>query len=189
MKKILVVLAVLIFLSPLLPARGDTFFASVGGAALFPGDKNFKNLYGDVLLSPEIKVGYNLYRNFYFWLGGSFASATGALPVLEDEIKATQTFLSLGAGWETRRGRRWQGEFFAALLLAGFREKAMGATASKTAPGFDLGTGLRYYLGKKTFVGMTVGYAGAWTTARTEALERDIILGGLRLGAGLGFRF
>ncbi len=189
MKKILVVLVVLISLNPLLPARGDRFFASAGGAALFPGDKNFKNLYGGALLSPEIKVGYSLYRNFYFWLGGSSVSATATLPVLGDEIKATQTFLSLGAGWETRRGRRLQGEFFAALLLAGFREKAMGDTASKWAPGFEVGTGLRYYLGKKTFAGMAVGYAGAWTTARTEAGEKDIILGGLRVSGRLGFRF
>jgi hypothetical protein len=189
MKKIPVVLVVLISLSPLLPAGSGKFFASAGGAALIPGDKNFKSLYGDVLLSPEIKVGYNLYRNFYFWLGAGFVSATGALPVLGDEIKATQTFLSLGAGWETRQGRHWQGEFFAALLMAGFREKAMGATASKWAPGFEAGTGLRYYLGGKTFVGMAVGYAGAWTTARTEAGEKDIILGGLRLSARVGFRF
>jgi len=188
MKKIPIVL-ILISLSPLLPARGDKFFASVGVAALVPGDKNFKKLYGDVLLSPELKVGYNLYRNFYFWLGGSFISATGHLPVLGDEIKATQMFLSLGAGWETRRGRHLQGEIFVALLMAGFREKAMGATASKWAPGFEAGTGLRYYLGKTTFVRVAAGYAGAWTTARTEAGEKDIILGGMRFGVGLGFRF
>jgi opacity protein-like surface antigen len=188
MKKILVVL-VLISLTPLLPAKNDKFFASAGAAAFVPADKNFKKLYGDVRLSPEITLGYNLYRHFYFWLGGGFVSATGHLPVLGDEIKATQTLLSLGAGWETRRGRRWQGELFAALLMAGFREKAMGDTASKWAPGFDAGAGVRYYLRKKVFVGVTVGYAGAWTAVRTEAGETDIILGGLRLGGGLGFRF
>lgn len=188
MKKIPVILF-LIALSQFLPAAGGKFFASVGAAAFFPGDKNFKNLYGDVLLSPEVKVGYNLYGHFHFWLGAGFVSATGRLPVLGDEIKATQTLLSLGAGWETRRGRRWQGEIFAALLMAGFREKAMGDTASKWAPGFDAGIGLRYYLGKKTFVRLAAGYAGAWTTARTEAGEKDIVLGGMRLGAGVGFRF
>ena len=156
---------------------------------MFPADSGFKDLYGDVQVSPELKVGYNLYRNFYFWLGGSFVSATGTVPVLEDEIKASQTFLSLGAGWETRRGRRLQGDLFAALLLAGFREKAMGETASKSAPGFEVGAGLRYFLKKKIFLGVAVGYAGAWTTVRTEAGDSDIILGGLRLGGRLGFRF
>lgn len=188
MKKILIVL-VLIFLRPLLPASGDKFFASAGGAALFPGDNGFKKLYGKVLFSPEIRVGYNLYRNFYFWMGGSFVAATYTLPDLEDEIKATQTFLSLGAGWETRRGRRWQGELFIALLLAGFREKGMGDSASKWAPGFETGTGLRYYLKKKIFMAVSVSYAGAWTTVRTEARETDVVLGGLRLSGRLGFRF
>jgi opacity protein-like surface antigen len=188
MKKILIVLF-LISWAPLLPAGSGKFFASVGAAALVPGDNNFKDHYGSVLFSPEIKVGYNLYRSFYFWAGGSFASATGTLPVLEDKIKATQMFLSLGAGWETRRGRRWQGELFAALLLAGFRERAMNDTASKSAAGLEVGAGLRYYLKKKIFLGVAVGYAGAWTTARTEAGETDIILGGLRLSGRLGFRF
>lgn len=187
--KIIPIVLILISLSPLLPAGNDKFFASAGAAAFAPGDKNFKSLYGDVQLSPEIRIGYNLYRHFHFWLGGSFVTATATLPVLGDKVRATQTFLSLGAGWETRRGRRLQGELCAALLMAGFREKGMGATASRWAPGFEAGTALRYFLGKKTFVRLAAGYTGAWTTARTEAGEKDIILGGMRLGAGLGFRW
>jgi opacity protein-like surface antigen len=188
MKKLLIVL-VLISWVPLLPAGSDKFFASAGAAALVPADNHFNDLYGSVLFSPEIKVGYNLYRNFYFWTGASFASAKGTLPVLGDGIQATQMFFSLGAGWETRRGRRWQGEIFAALLLAGFREKAMGDTASKSAAGLEVGAGLRYYLKKKMFLGLAAAYAGAWTTARTEAGETDIILGGMRLSGRLGFLF
>jgi opacity protein-like surface antigen len=188
MKKILIVF-VLISLCPLLPAKGDKFFVSAGAAALAPGDKVFKNRYSKLLFSPELKVGYNLNRNFYFWLGGSFVSAKGTLPVLGDEIKASQTFVSLGAGWQTRRGRRLQGELFAALLMAGFREKAMGDTVSKWAPGFDVGAGVRYYLKKKIFFGAAVSYAGAWATVRTEAGENDIILGGPRLSGRLGFCF
>ena len=188
MKKTLIVL-LLISLSQLLPAKGDRFFASVGAAALMPADKEFKSLYGEVHVSPEIKAGYTLFRGFYFWAGASFFSATGVLPVLEDEVKVSQMFFSLGAGWEARLGRRLRGEIFAAALLAGFREKGMGDSVSRSAPGLEVGGGLRYMLKKKLFAGLGVSYAGASTTARTEAGETDIVLGGLRLSGRLGIRF
>jgi len=188
MKKIMIVI-LLLAMSPLLTAREDKFFAGIGVAALFPADGRFKELYGTVQVSPELMAGYHLYRNFYFWLGGSFISASGVIPLLEEKIQATQTFISLGAGWETRRGRRLQADLGAALLLAGFREKALGSTASKWSPGFDVRAGLRYFLKEKLFLGLSLGYAGAWTTARTEAGTVDIILGGMRLGGQLGLRF
>jgi opacity protein-like surface antigen len=183
------IMVLVLSLGALLPAKGDKFFVSAGTAALFPGDSRFSDIYGKVQVSPELRLGYNLYSNFYFWLGGSFLSAKGTLPVVADETKATQTFLSLGAGWETRRGRHLQADLFAALLLAGFKEKAMGETASRSALGFDAGGGMRYFLSKKVFLGVSVSYAGAWTTAQFAGKEKDIILGGLRLGGRLGFCF
>jgi len=188
MKKILIMVAILC-LCRFLPAAGDRFFASAGPAVMFPGDSRFAEFYGQVQFCPELKAGYNLYKNFYLWLGYSFFSAKGKVPVLEDETKASQNFLTLGAGWETRRGRRLQADLFAALLLAGFKENAMGETASKSALGFEAGAGLHYFLQKRVFLGVSVSYAGAWATARFAEKETDIILGGLRVSGRLGFRF
>lgn len=180
-----VILSMLLALAIALPAQGDRFFASIGASAFAPADARFKDLYGDVQASPEFKLGYNLYRNFYFWLGGSFVSATGIIPVLEAEAKASQMFLSLGAGWETRRWGRLQADLCAALLLGGLHENAMDETVSKWAPGFDVRAGLRYFLKKKIYLGLTLGYAGAW--AEINAL--DIVIGGVRIGGSLGLRF
>ena len=188
MKKILIVVLFLSFCR-FLPAAAESFFASAGVATVFPGDRDFADIYGKVQFSPELKVGYNLYKNFYFWLGYSFFNAKGIVPILEDKATASQSFFTLGAGWETRRGRRLQGDLFAALLLAGFREKAMGETASKSALGFEAGTGLRYFLREKVFLGISVAYSGAWTSVRFSEKETDIILGGLRLSGRVGFRF
>jgi hypothetical protein len=180
---------VLLSAALVLPAGGDRFFVSAGAAALLPADSRFADTYGKVQLSPELRAGYNLYRHFYFWLGGGFCTASWTIPVVEEKSAATQAFLSLGAGWETRRTRRLQADLTIALLMAGFREKAMGATASKWAPGFDVRIGLRHFLKQRLFLGMTVGYAGAWTSIRTETGESDIVLGGVRLGGLVGFRF
>lgn len=184
MKKIAIV-SMLLALAIVLPAGNSKFSASIGVSAFQSADAGFKNLYGSTQVCPELKLGYNLYRSFYFWLGGGFISATGTIPVLEVEAKASQTFLSLGAGWETRRWHRLQADVCAALLMAGLREKAMDATVNKWAPGFDVRTGLRYFLKETVFLGVNLGYAGAWT----EVEAKDIIIGGLRLGGSLGFRF
>ncbi len=184
MKKIVIVL-ILLALVIVLPAKDSKFFANIGVAAFQSADAGFKNLYGATQVSPELRVGYNLYRNFYFWLGGSFITATGIIPIVEDEAKASQTFLYLGAGWETRRWGRLQGDLGAALLMAGLKEKAMGTTVSKWAPGFDVRAGLRYFLKESLFMGLTLGYAAAWATVE----EKEIVLGGLRLGVLLGLRF
>lgn len=179
-----------IFFSALLFGK-DKFFVSAGAAAVFPADSRFKDFYGRVQVSPELKAGYNFIENFYVWLGYSFFSASYTIPVLLDEADAGQHFLALGAGWETRRGRRLQSDFFVALILAGFREQAMGETVSDSAVGFELGTGLRYFIKKKVFVGASFSYS----EARISLSETDSslggrrLLGGMRLIANLGIRF
>jgi hypothetical protein len=188
MKKIAIAILVL-SLGVLLPGAGKKFSASIGAAAFVSGDSGFKSLYGDVQFSPEIKLSYDLLPHFFIWLGAGFVSATGVVPEVGDGIKATQTFLSLGAGWETRRMGRLQADLAAALLMAGTKEKAMGVSASKSAPGFDARAGLRYFLRDNLFAGVTLGYAGAWTTVMIGDREKDIVLGGLRLGGMVGFRF
>lgn len=188
MKKIIITVLFLSFFQSL-SAAGERFFASAGVAAVLPGDRDFADIYGQVQFSPELRAGYNFYKNFYLWLGYSYFSANGSVPILEDKTRASQNFITLGAGWESRRGRRLQAELFAALLLAGLREKAMGETASKSAFGFEAGTGLRYFLREKLFLGLAVSYAAAWTTVRFAEKETAVILGGLRLCGRLGFRF
>lgn len=190
MRKFIFIIVFFVFFSALL-FGGDKFFVSVGAAAVFPADSRFKDFYGSVQFSPELKAGYNFFESFYLWLGYSFFSASYTIPVLLDEANVNQHFLTIGAGWETRRGRRLQSDFFAALVLAGFKEQAMGETAKDSVVGFELGTGLRYFIKKKIFVGAALSYS----EARTSLSETEISLGGRRLLGGfrlitnLGIRF
>jgi len=63
---------------------GDKGFVSAGAGAVFPSDERFKDIYGTLHFSPELKAGYMFCENFYLWLGYSFFSATrwrrGAIP-------------------------------------------------------------------------------------------------------------
>jgi hypothetical protein len=172
-----------------LAAADRKFTVALGAGVLLPIDAGFRELYGSALFCPELRLSVELMPRFCAWLAGSSASATGVLPELGDEIKASQTFLSLGAGWETRRKGRLQAEAGAAFLMANSREKAMGARASRWAPGFDARAGLRYFFKDAVFIGLNVGFAGAWTAVDTGESEKDIVIGGIRLGASLGYRF
>lgn len=172
-----------------LGAAGRTFTIAAGAGVLLPIDADFKDLYGGAVFCPELKLSYEIMPRFCVWLAGSSASAKGVLPELGDEIKASQTFLSLGAGWETKRWGRLQADIGAAFLMANSREKAMGASPSRWAPGLDARAGLRYFVKDAVFVGLNLGFAGAWTSVDTGESDKDIIIGGMKLGASVGFRF
>jgi hypothetical protein len=187
MKKAAIIL--LLSIGSLLPAKGDAFLVSAGAGLLVPADGGFADLYGKLLVGPDLQFACRLYRDFHARLGVGFFTAKGTIPVVEDEASASQALVSLGIGWETRRVGRLQGDFHLALLLAATREKALGDTTSKMAPGFDLGAELRTYIKQKVFLEMALSWSGAWTTMRSGALTTDVILGGLRLGCRVGVRF
>lgn len=172
-----------------LGAAERKFAVAVGAGALLPIDADFKDLYGSAVFCPELKLSYEIMPRFCVWLAGSSASAKGVLPELGDEIKAAQTFLSLGAGWETKRWGRLQADAGAAFLMAHSREKAMGASPSRWAPGFDVRAGLRYFIKDAVFIGLNLGFAGAWTAVDIGDRDKDIVIGGMRIGGALGFRF
>lgn len=190
MRKFVFIIVFFVFFSTRSFGR-DKFFVSAGAAAVFPADKSFKDFYGSAQFSPELKAGYNFFASFYLWLGYGFFSASTTVPLVLDEVNINQHFLALGVGWETRRGRRLQSDFFAALVLAGFKEQGMGETVKDSVAGFELGTGLRYFIKKKFFIGAALSYS----EARTSLSETDIslggwrLLGGLRLTANLGIHF
>ncbi len=190
MRKSSLVIVFFILFTALLAGK-DKFFISAGAAAALPSDSRYRDFYGTAQFSPELKAGFNFFDGFYAWLGYHFYSARYIVPVLLDKASGMQHSLALGAGWETRRGRKLQSDFFAALILAGFREKVLGETASDSALGFAFGTGLRYFFTRKVFLGAALSYSDARISLSETgtSLAGRYLLGGLRLGANLGFRF
>jgi len=178
------------FLSSRLCA-GDRFFASIGAAGAWPLDSDFREYYGSVQFSPELKVGFTFIKGFYVWLGYSFFSASYSIPDLLEKTNASQHFIALGVGWESSRKRRLRLDFFSALLAAGLREKGLGDSFSEFAPGIQLGAGIRYFFAKKIFMGTALSFSSALVeltdTEVTSAGDR--FLGGARLLVNLGARF
>ena len=57
MRKFIFIIVFFIFFSVLL-LGGDKFFVSAGAAAVFPADSRFRDFYGSVQFSPELKAGW-----------------------------------------------------------------------------------------------------------------------------------
>lgn len=190
MKKAVFIAVFVVFLSAL-SFGANRFFVSAGAAAVFPIDSSYRDFYGQVQFSPELKAGYSFFKRFYVWLGYSFFASSYTDPVLLDKASGFQHYMALGVGWETRRSGRLQFDFFTALVLAAFREKALGETVSDSAPGFHFGAGARYFVAGKSFVGAALSFSGArLTLTETEnTLAGERLLGGVRLTVNLGLRF
>jgi hypothetical protein len=190
MRKIVFIVVLIVLFSGLSFAK-NRFLVSAGAAAVWPIDSGYRDFYGAVQFSPELKAGYRVFKRFYLWLGYSFFASSYTVPVLLDEAGVSQHFLALGAGWETRRIRRLQFDFFAALTLAAFREKAFEETVKDFAPGLQVGAGARYFVSRTVFIGTAISFSAARITLADGAnsLDGTRQLGGLRLGANLGMRF
>jgi TM2 domain-containing membrane protein YozV len=190
MRKTAFIAVWIVFLS-VLSFGADRFFVSAGAAGVFPVDSGYRDFYGTLQLSPELKAGYSFFKRFYVWLGYSFFASSYTEPDLLEKANGSQHFLALGAGWETRRSRRLQFDFFAALIVAAFREKALGETVKDSAPGLHLGAGARYFVSGKIFVGAAVSFSNARVTVvESENTVGGLrLLGGVRLAANLGLRF
>jgi hypothetical protein len=190
MKKNIAAIALLLVLSSLLCA-GDRFFVSAGAAAVWPLDADYREFYGSLQFSPELKAGFTFFKGMYAWLGYSFFSSSYTIPELLDKTRASQHFVALGVGWESSRRRPLRLDCFSALLAAGLSEKGLGDSYSEFVPGVLLGAGVRYFFAKKLFAGTSISFSSALVELSdsdvTQAGER--FLGGARLLLNLGFCF
>lgn len=161
------------------------FLLSVYGNYMISSDTNFKDIYGSGNLLPEVKAGFKVTGNLYFWAGYGFLSVAGTIPEIEEDAEAKQQFLSLGIGY-TGRLNRLLG-YTADIGLAGisYKENALGEEASGNTLGFRLDGGLQIFITEGICAEISAGYIYGSDTVN----EIDIKLGGFKGSIGLGFRF
>ncbi|MCK4942683.1 MAG: hypothetical protein KAS65_03855, partial [Candidatus Aminicenantes bacterium] len=98
MKKSLIGLVMVLVLCS--TARGgNTFGISVIGNYMVPSDADYKTIYGEGMIYPELKIEFNVFKGFSLWLGYGYLTPDGIIPILEDEAKSNQHHLSVGVGY------------------------------------------------------------------------------------------
>lgn len=164
---------------------GNSFAISAIGSYLSPSDGDYKTIYGNGMIYPEIKMEFTLFKGFSVWIGYGFLTADGVIPILEYEAKSNQHHLSLGAGYAIK--------FFnfmgAKIQLGSFNvyyiERTTNIEETGLAFGYRLDLGLMFFLGQRTFVGLSGGYMNAGKSL----YDRTVKFGGFKGGLEIGISF
>ena len=186
-KGVIVSFLVLLLMAPVYGAGKYT--VSLTANFLSPADGDYKDVYGSGVFFPELKLGYKISGNFSLWGGLGLLSAEGSTPVLDEDSKSNQNFISFGAGYNKNLKEKLDFKFELGLAYVNYREEALGEKISDSAFGFKLDAGLLYTISNSFFAVVELSYLCARDTLTFEGEEVKIKLGGLKGGIGVGVRF
>jgi len=165
------------------PAR--KFMATAGVNVFQAASSDYRNIYGETVVMPEIKITYMVFRNFTLWGGFGLTSKKGFIEEVEEEAEIRQNLFSIGVGYAQKLSARLRLRGELGLAAITFKEEALGGIQKGSGLGWKLGADLDYFIAKQLFVFL----AGAYSAASDNVETGKIKLGGLQAGVGLGFAF
>lgn len=175
------------------------FFISAAVNYMTPSEKDFEDIYGKSILSPEIKLGYKFYRGFHIWGGYGFASANGESRVFQEPTKWHQGLLSMGFSMLGLSDRDLSKKFGFKTEMGVFytwyqeemnpkeEDRAKKFKTSGSAVGVRLEVGVIFKTTDEMFTEISMGYLLASDTI--EKTAKKLNLGSLNALVGLGLRF
>lgn len=166
-------------------AEDGKFMVTLTGNLLVSSDTDFKEIYGSGNFCPEIKAAYKISGDFYLWTGYSFLSITGTIPVIEEEAKSKQSFLSIGTGYYGKVINDLAYKAEIGIFHISYREEAMETEVNGSAIGFRIEGALHYPVIKNLFAEATLGYM----YASDKINDISVKLGGLKTGIALTIKF
>jgi hypothetical protein len=185
MKKLTCVVVLIGFLGGGSAWAADRFQVRLCGSVLLPADAGYKDVYGKSAFLPEFKAGMALSDSLYLWAGYGLLYKKGETPVLKNEAKSTQHFISGGLGIRGTLADKLEWLAEAGLLVVAYREDAMGVSVADSALGFPAGAGIGYRLSDLLFLTAEAGYLFALDKVKGETVKP----GGFKAGVGIGVRF
>ncbi len=147
--------------------------------------ESFRELYGNSQFLPRLEITRNLGRSFSIRIGASRVRTSGASPLTDRKVDASQIMIALGAGWRLNLGRRFETALGLAPVVYFFSEKLSSYEKKGQALGFDLAADLAWRLAGNTKALLRAGY----NSARHEQDSRETRLGGFHLSLGLSAGF
>ncbi len=161
---------------------GNTFGISVIGNYMVPSDADYKTIYGEGMIYPELKIEFNVFKGFSLWLGYGYLTADGIIPILEDEAKSNQHHLSVGAGYTLKFFNFMGLKIQLASFNVYYSEKSVDIEETGMAFGYRADLGLMFYMGNHFFMGLSGGYMNASKTLYGRSVKFGGFKGGLEIG-------
>ena len=138
---------------------------------------DYRDIYGSTASFAVMNVGYRFSAKLFMKFGFHNYGQDGEVPPIGIRTQAEQKLWSLVG----RLGYQLEGGAF----YIDYEEKVRGAQLGDTAVGFRLGGNLVYRFGDSAFTVISAGYLNASDTIG----NKDVTLGGLYTGAGIGLLF
>jgi opacity protein-like surface antigen len=183
MKKIFFVMMAITLLAASVPARNMSLALTV--SYLGKADAGFNDIYGSGGVQPGLRFEARLGEKFSLYGSYGYFSKKGETPVLREEARSTQHFISAGAAWSRELAKKLDLKLYAGLLYVNYKEEALGETIKDSALGLEIGGGMEYRISERFFLFPFVSYM----IANDSIGEIKVKLGGFKAGAGLGVRF
>ncbi|MGB2964897.1 MAG: hypothetical protein WBB69_13025 [Anaerolineales bacterium] len=182
MKKLIFIITVLWVASSI--SYAEKLMFSVSGHSLFPADSNFKDVYKNSILYPELRAGVKVFKDIYLWGSYGFFSVEGKTPNFQLEAKSTQNFISFGVGYLLSVTKSISLDAAVGGSFINYKEEAMSLEVTGSKLGLRFDGGLMYSIGKLFFARLSAGYM----TASDSVEGVEIKLGGISAGLGIGIK-
>ncbi|MCX6554662.1 MAG: outer membrane beta-barrel protein [Candidatus Aminicenantes bacterium] len=161
------------------------FMVTANGSLFFSSAASYRQIYGQAVFMPEIKITRLVYRNISVWGGFGWIAKKGLIEEVNEPAQIRQTMLSIGAGSVYRLNGKLQLRAEAGLTFNSFKEEALEETLKGSGLGWKIGANLDYFVWKKVFATLSASFSQAGDEVETGKVK----LGGFLLGVGLGFAF
>jgi len=189
MKRLLIVPLVLILAGA--AAAESRLFLSAGAGYLRPADGNYRLVYGNQAIYPEINAAIRLVGGLCLTGSMGWVSRKGATPDLGLETKGNQSFLAIGLSYILRASPTVCIEAGAGVASLSFREEALDLWVKGKQPGpkAELGV-LLMPEDERVFMALRAGYMSA-TVPGTELVpvgDQNVKLGGFKVSVSVGIQ-
>jgi hypothetical protein len=160
MKKALIVPAVLLLLTTAFAE--NRLFVSLATGFMRPTDPDFRQIYGNLALLPEVSTTVRVFKGLCLTAGAGKVSEEGRTPELDLEAKASQGYYSGGLGYLFRISEGLSADVNVGIAAVTCREEAMDVVIKGKSLGYRAEAGI-YLMEEdgRAFIGLRLGYMSA----------------------------
>ena len=185
MKKAVLIIIVLL-ISAITLSAGEKIYGELGINLLLPSDSNYKEIYGSNVMMPDVEIGYMINEKINVYGGFGYISKKGTtVGELKVDTKTTRSYLDFGIGYGIYKNDKFSIKIKGGISYIISKEEAMEEDVSSNRLGFRGELEGDYKISDKLFTGLKIGYI----YGKDSVEDVDIKLGGVKIGAVLGYRF
>ncbi len=182
-----IVLIIIVFLvSTIILTAGEKIYGELGVNLLLPSDSNYKEIYGNSVMMPDVEIGYVINEKISVYGGLGYISKRGTtVGELKVDTKTARSYLDFGIVCGIYNSNKLSIKIKSGISYIMSKEEAMEEEVSSNTLGFRGELEGNYSINKNIFTGLKIGYI--YGKDRVE--DMDIKLGGVKIGLLLGYRF